>query len=102
MFGGILKKFGTESYAISGALVAFALDCASKTGAPASTSAATVDVKKRAVMKPPPCKGGACSARWRPNLTRIRTAGGNHDPYCCAACDGRPDGARSGARANAD
>src|SRR5260370_37066357 len=37
MFGGILKKFGIESYAISGTLVAFAFDCASRMGAAAST-----------------------------------------------------------------
>src|SRR5438445_11976926 len=63
MFGGILKKFGTESYAISGTLVAFAFDCATRSGAPASTSDTTKAEHKRRFMQPPRRKGRACSAR---------------------------------------
>src|SRR5262245_29239506 len=52
MFGGILKKLGIESYAISGTLVAFAFDCARRTGAPATTSAATNARQSCRFMRP--------------------------------------------------
>src|ERR1043166_54740 len=53
MFGGILKKPGTESYAISGTLVALAFDCAIRIGAPASTSAVAAAEHNRIFMGPP-------------------------------------------------
>jgi hypothetical protein len=51
MPGGILKKFGTESYGISGTFCAVAFACAKADPAHNSTDR-NVDVKHR-VIKPP-------------------------------------------------
>ena len=78
--GGSLKKFGTESYGISGTFCAVAFACA-KAGAALMSTARTVDVRHR-FIKPPGFTVGGTVYRRRSRFNRLQPAA--YDGWRCA------------------